>query len=233
MKAAVHCMLFLAASVLPLSTLAQESPNYQMKQHDLNAGGSPKDGIPLTSTHYEIKVSSLGSGLAVTGMASPAYRIAAGFPSTTGPAEACTLDCLAEVPPQGRVAQPLSFQSTATAVGCLGTPTFAWTFGDGGTSTQQNVTHAYAAAGTYAWSLVATADGQTCTKGGSVQVTSGIPGDCDGNGAVSIGEVQKAINMFLEVIPPDCGVDCNGNGTVSIGEVQKAINAFLEIQSEC
>ena len=60
-----------------------------------------------------------------------------------------------------------------------------------------------------------------------------VPGDCDGSGTVSIGEVQKAINMFLGSIPPDCGVDCNGDGTVSIGEVQKVINGFLGVASSC
>jgi len=55
---------------------------------------------------------------------------------------------------------------------------------------------------------------------------AGLAGDCDGNGSVSIGEVQGAINMFLGS-PPDCGVDADGNGTVSIGEVQTVINNFL------
>ena len=62
---------------------------------------------------------------------------------------------------------------------------------------------------------------------------AGIPGDCDGDGQVSIGEVQKAINMFLGLLPVGCGVDCNGDGTVSIGEVQKVINAFLEMVVVC
>jgi uncharacterized repeat protein (TIGR01451 family) len=62
---------------------------------------------------------------------------------------------------------------------------------------------------------------------------AGIPGDCDGSGTVSIGEVQKAINMFLGTLAPGCGVDCNGNGTVSIGEVQKVINGFLGLASAC
>ena len=63
--------------------------------------------------------------------------------------------------------------------------------------------------------------------------SAAIPGDCDSNGTVSIGEVQKAINMFLGTFAPGCGVDCNGDGTVSIGEVQKVINAFLGLASSC
>ncbi len=53
------------------------------------------------------------------------------------------------------------------------------------------------------------------------------PGDCDSNGTVTIGEVQRAINMFLGVEPPACNVDANADGVVSIGEVQRVINAFL------
>jgi YD repeat-containing protein len=60
-----------------------------------------------------------------------------------------------------------------------------------------------------------------------------VPGDCDGDGTVSIGEVQKAINMFLGTMTPACGVDCSGDGTVSIGEVQKVINGFLGLNSTC
>ena len=62
---------------------------------------------------------------------------------------------------------------------------------------------------------------------------SSVPGDCDGDGSVSIGEVQKAINMFLGTLVPGCGVDCNGNGQVSIGELQKVINAFLGLPANC
>ena len=59
------------------------------------------------------------------------------------------------------------------------------------------------------------------------------PGDCDGNGTVSIGEVQKTINMFLRLAEPSCNVDCDGDGTVSIGELQKVINAFLGLPASC
>ena len=64
-------------------------------------------------------------------------------------------------------------------------------------------------------------------------IAVGVPGDCDSNGTVSIGEVQKAINMFLGTQAPGCGVDCDGNGQVSIGEVQKVINCFLGTGCTC
>ena len=53
------------------------------------------------------------------------------------------------------------------------------------------------------------------------------PGDCDENGSISIGEVQRAVNMFLGFEAPECGVDGDSSGTVSVGEVQAVINGFL------
>jgi hypothetical protein len=53
------------------------------------------------------------------------------------------------------------------------------------------------------------------------------PGDCDHDGAVTISEVQSAINMFLGMRAVTGCVDLDGSGAVSIAEVQKVINAFL------
>jgi PKD repeat protein len=121
------------------------------------------------------------------------------------------------------------------AIASSGGTTYSWTFGDGQTSTQQNPSHTYASAGAFPWTMTAAWNGKTCTQSGSVfcGVSPGKPGDCDGNGTVSIGEVQKAINMFLGVLAPGCGVDCNANATVSIGEVQKVINGFLGLAASC
>jgi len=59
------------------------------------------------------------------------------------------------------------------------------------------------------------------------------PGDCNGDGQISIGEVQRAVNMFLGEEPVDCGVDCDQNGAASLGEVQKVINGFLGGEVSC
>ena len=66
-----------------------------------------------------------------------------------------------------------------------------------------------------------------------VAIRSCVPGDCDDDGSVSIGELQKAINMFLGALAPDCGVDCDGDGKVSIGELQKVVNAYLGMERAC
>lgn len=90
--------------------------------------------------------------------------------------------------------------------------------------------------GPHAISARATNSAGLSTTSPPVQVSvnnATIPGDCDGDGTVSIGEVQKAINMFLGIQAVGCGVDCNGDGTVSIGEVQKVINVFLGLANSC
>jgi photosystem II stability/assembly factor-like uncharacterized protein len=53
------------------------------------------------------------------------------------------------------------------------------------------------------------------------------PGDCDGNGTVSIAEVQGAIDMFLGLKPVLACVDLDNSGVVTISEVQKVVNSFL------
>jgi photosystem II stability/assembly factor-like uncharacterized protein len=61
----------------------------------------------------------------------------------------------------------------------------------------------------------------------SASVMVNKPGDCDGNGTVTIAEVQSAINMFLGLKPVQACVDLDNSGVVTISEVQKVINAFL------
>lgn len=73
------------------------------------------------------------------------------------------------------VNQSVSFTSTPSG----GTPpyTFAWTFGDGGTATTQNATHAYAKAGTFTAILLVTDHlGNTVSKNVSILVMAIIVG---------------------------------------------------------
>jgi PKD repeat protein len=74
---------------------------------------------------------------------------------------------------------PLNVTFTDTTTG---SPTsWTWSFGDGTTSTQQNPSHTYTAAGTYDVSLTATNVGgsNTKVKTGYVNVTETCPYDCD------------------------------------------------------
>ena len=146
----------------------------------------------------------------------------------------CNLTCQAgATPSSGRAPLTVQFGSSIVADGCAGAPAFSWAFGDGGTSAEQNPKHVYSKGGSYNWTLTVTIDGKSCNQSGTITIEPGLPGDCDGDGSVSIGEVQKAINMFLGTAAPDCGVDCDGSGVVTIGEVQKVINAFLGLPSSC
>jgi PKD repeat protein len=148
--------------------------------------------------------------------------------------EPCTLSCEASASPAaGAAPLAVAFAAIASPSHCAGAVSFLWAFGDGATSTEQNPGHTYAVAGSYNWTLTGTADGKTCTKTGTVVVSPRIPGDGDGDGTVSIGEVQQAVNMFLGLQPPGNGVDCDGDGTVSIGELQKVLNAFLGVTTTC
>lgn len=54
-----------------------------------------------------------------------------------------------------------------------------------------------------------------------------LTGDCDGDDAVGIAEVQSAVNMYLGIKPRLSCVDADGNGSVAIAEVQQTVNAFL------
>jgi len=144
--------------------------------------------------------------------------------------EGCTLTCTAGADPtSGPSPLAVAFTATAVPLNCTGDPSFSWDFGDGAASNEQNPGHTYDNDGTYLWELTVTIEDQTCTRVGTVFVGDApeLPGDCDFNGAVSIGEVQKGINMFLGTEPIACGVDTDLNGNVSVGEVQTVINGFL------
>ncbi len=169
--------VLLAAMAMSLCTGAQQSSNYQLKEHDLNAGGVPKDGLALTSTNFKIAVGSFGDCLWATGMGSPNIQLVAGFPATTVPA--CTLTCTATVPDTGVPGTPVSFASTATPSNCTGSPTYDWDFGDGTThGTAQNPTHTYAGANSYDWTLTVAVGGVTCTKTGTILVSSSCALTC-------------------------------------------------------
>jgi formylglycine-generating enzyme required for sulfatase activity len=63
-----------------------------------------------------------------------------------------------------------------------------------------------------------------------------LPGDCDGDGVITIAELQKVICMYLGTCPTTpgmCGADCNGDGGLSIAELQRAIAAYLGQVNSC
>jgi PKD repeat protein len=93
---------------------------------------------------------------------------------------------------------PLTVQFTDTSTG---SPTgWSWDFGDGGTSTAQNPSHAYTAAGTYTVGLTASNAGgsDTVTRTGLISVNSASPdtgyegGSTSGAGNAATGEKPES-----------------------------------------
>lgn len=83
----------------------------------------------------------------------------------------CVLTCGATVPAKAVVNTSVAFAGTVTATECGQAPTFSWSFGDGSASVSgQNVSHTYTAAGTYSWTMTATANGVACTASGRITI---------------------------------------------------------------
>jgi PKD repeat protein len=96
-------------------------------------------------------------------------------------------------PTTGTAPLAVSFRDLST-----GSPTsWAWDFGDGGTSTLQNPSHTYAGAGSYTVSLTATnASGAgTATKVGYVTVSAPPPPTADFSGSPTTGMAPLAVSF--------------------------------------
>jgi|GEM_PF-3284438 len=89
---------------------------------------------------------------------------------TCNPCLDCRIDTCDAWGFAGTIPLTADFGAEVTYLGCDGTPTWSWDFGDGGASTEQYPAHAYAAGGTYNWTCTITVDDQTCTRTGSVTV---------------------------------------------------------------
>ncbi len=137
---------------------------------------------------------------------------------TTVSASACRLSCSASAPATAEVGVPVPFQGEAQASGCAAAPSFAWSFGDSGTSTEENPSHTYGSEGTYTWRLVVSADDVTCSTTGTVTVF-GAGAEC-GNDACETGETTWTC-------PSDCGLDSQATGRVGSSSTLLALPAAV------
>ncbi len=64
----------------------------------------------------------------------------------------------------------------------------------------------------------------------SVQLTTGCPGDCSGNGQVTVGELVQAVNVALgKTAVEECSLaDDSGDRRVTIDELVNAVNNALK-----
>ncbi len=142
-------------------------------------------------------------------------------------------------------AAPLSVQFTETTTGIV--DTWAWDFGDGATSNEQNPTHSYASAGTYTVTLVVTnaAGDDTITKTDSITVTQRVSPssggssfnaaefDFDGTGTLLTSGEGKVLHVttirsddgIATLTIPQGTLAGNGDGASLVEITIKAINA--------
>lgn len=70
----------------------------------------------------------------------------------------------------------------------------------------------------------------TATGTGTAAILRNIvfrPGDCNGDGKVTLGEARTAINQYFSPASPAQCIDLDENGAVSLGEARKAINSYF------
>ncbi|MEK6375262.1 MAG: alpha/beta fold hydrolase [Acidobacteriota bacterium] len=92
------------------------------------------------------------------------------------PTPACALTCSADVASAGLVGATLPFVGTSSVASCSDATSYSWTFGDGTSATGSSVTHAYNSAGFYNWTLSVARGGATCTRNGTVTISSASSG---------------------------------------------------------
>ncbi|MCU0293724.1 MAG: M28 family peptidase, partial [Thermoanaerobaculaceae bacterium] len=122
-------------------------------------------------------------------------------PASCATGTGCTLTCGTTVPSNAPVGTAVGFQSTATPSNCTGTPSFAWSFGDGGSASTQNASHTFPAPGTYPWTVSASIGDVGCTRNGTIEITmslsavsvavdaaSHLPGSSNANRVLEPGE---------------------------------------------
>jgi len=98
---------------------------------------------------------------------------------TVGAGSGCTMTCSATAPQTAELSESIEFGVVVDRDGCTGEVAYAWTFGDGAGSDQQNPTHSYAALGTLRWQVTVSGDGVICTEAGDITVSGSGPTACD------------------------------------------------------
>jgi PKD repeat protein len=86
-----------------------------------------------------------------------------------------SMTAAAQVPPSYPAGWPVAFAVVPTLTNSLALPAYAWDFGDGSVpDARQYPAHAYAAAGTYHWSVVVTASTASATASGSIVIGNAV-----------------------------------------------------------
>lgn len=185
----------------------------------VNASDGSMDASCALANPTSFPVTALSAGPADTSMSLVVYPVQTMEPSLRGTeislpsmvqcssALNCTLDGSASGPAHAGVGVPAAFHATATATDCPALPSYAWTFGDGGTSALQNPAHAYTSAGTFHWSVAMSTEGQSIARSGDVivvpppVVTSLKKVAPPFSIVVTGGNFQQGIQVFIDGVP--------------------------------
>ncbi len=77
-------MIF-AGLVLTSVALAQTSTNFTLEEYTLNSGGTPSQGVDLTSASFSITLASIGDTAVATGLSSASFEADVGFDAAYPP----------------------------------------------------------------------------------------------------------------------------------------------------
>jgi PKD repeat protein len=117
----------------------------------------------------------------------------------------CVVTCTAAAPAAAVAGLPAVFAGTINASSCSGSPSLAWTFGDGTPgSTSPSASHAYGGAGTFPWQMTASMGGQSCVGNGSVVVTSPCTLSCSAT-VPAAGNTRAPVAFHAEATASNCG----------------------------
>jgi len=77
--------IILAGVVLCGTALAQTSTSFTLEEYTLNSGGTPSQGVDLTSTSFSITLTSIGDGVVAAGLSSASFEADVGFDAAYPP----------------------------------------------------------------------------------------------------------------------------------------------------
>ncbi len=71
--------IILAGLLLSGTALAQTSTSFKLEEYTFNSGGTPSQGVNLTSTSFSITLASIGDTVVAAGLSSSSYQADVGF----------------------------------------------------------------------------------------------------------------------------------------------------------
>ncbi len=119
----------------------------------------------------------------------------------------CRITCEASSPQTGLINVASAFTASSTAEGCTQAVSYSWDFGDGQASSSQNPSHTYTTAGTYGWTMTASADSMDCSAAGTIEILAERP-------CLVVGNLRFCADMITQ-----SGSTYTLAGNVSINEI--------------